>query len=648
MRRRKPFSGKQKRQQLQEKRQAQARRATGESEGDAAGSAAIRDRSGEAAQDSVPRKDGTRCFLRFINDSNETVATLRALGHDPFSDTPLFKVDQGVYLAANCCPDLPRRPAGVQQMTHEELREAEAETFDRYFRGISPDLQTISREYCAFEINEEVYREVWRVSERSDVLCVVTDSRFPLAHAPISILRYAWFEKRPIILVLNKSDLVPPEALEAWTRFMEQYLERVFALCEGESRSSVPGGVSEASGGAPESRPNSTKHFAVMAACARHLEKCAVDRLQFVSTLVETARALSGIAAPQRVTVGFYGQPSVGKSSLMNGIYGRKIVSVKRTPGHTKHLQTYYLDPLALREKADAEVERGKADPTLSSRQARIESMYLLHALSPGEEAEKDEKDEVESGESEDSGEIYTNDDEDEEASKSPEKPREVRGSQEDEAEETAPRRLDHSTTQSEVTHTESSPLSPDQPSVPLQSETHRSFLLCDCPGLVFPVRWSPRPLQVITGVFPLGRTREFVSPLRLLCENVPGLRQRLVDELEKANLPARFPGAAGKCGNSPLEILELFGYYWGFEAKSGPDIQRAGISLFKRIVDGRVGYYFMPDPSILPLVGKDLGERPSYWTEPGKTPADDTVVSTAAGDRLPQEDDGEPRCGWW
>ncbi|MED6252974.1 Guanine nucleotide-binding-like protein 1, partial [Ataeniobius toweri] len=37
--------------------------------------------------------------------------------------------------------------------------------------------------------------------------------------------------------------------------------------------------------------------------------------------------------------------PNVGKSSIINSLVGRKVVSVSRTPGHTKYFQTYYLTP---------------------------------------------------------------------------------------------------------------------------------------------------------------------------------------------------------------------------------------------------------------------------------------------------------------
>lgn len=39
----------------------------------------------------------------------------------------------------------------------------------------------------------------------------------------------------------------------------------------------------------------------------------------------------------------FSGFPNVGKSSLINALKGRKVVSVSRTPGHTKHFQTIFL-----------------------------------------------------------------------------------------------------------------------------------------------------------------------------------------------------------------------------------------------------------------------------------------------------------------
>ena len=43
------------------------------------------------------------------------------------------------------------------------------------------------------------------------------------------------------------------------------------------------------------------------------------------------------------LTIGCIGHPNVGKSSVLNAIIGKIVVSVSRTPGHTKHFQTIFL-----------------------------------------------------------------------------------------------------------------------------------------------------------------------------------------------------------------------------------------------------------------------------------------------------------------
>ncbi|KAL9642427.1 hypothetical protein ABK040_014270 [Willaertia magna] len=42
--------------------------------------------------------------------------------------------------------------------------------------------------------------------------------------------------------------------------------------------------------------------------------------------------------------IGFIGHPNVGKSSIINALTGKKVVSTSYTPGHTKHYQTIFLD----------------------------------------------------------------------------------------------------------------------------------------------------------------------------------------------------------------------------------------------------------------------------------------------------------------
>lgn len=39
------------------------------------------------------------------------------------------------------------------------------------------------------------------------------------------------------------------------------------------------------------------------------------------------------------LSLGMVGQPNAGKSSLINSLMGKRVVSVSKTPGHTKHFQ---------------------------------------------------------------------------------------------------------------------------------------------------------------------------------------------------------------------------------------------------------------------------------------------------------------------
>lgn len=78
----------------------------------------------------------------------------------------------------------------------------------------------------------------------------------------------------------------------------------------------------------------------------QHIQECMNDELTG-NTLkkenIDVSPLININKTSNHVTLGFTGYPNVGKSSILNSIVGHKVVSVSRTPGHTKHFQTIHL-----------------------------------------------------------------------------------------------------------------------------------------------------------------------------------------------------------------------------------------------------------------------------------------------------------------
>jgi len=68
-----------------------------------------------------------------------------------------------------------------------------------------------------------------------------------------------------------------------------------------------------------------------------------LDCTGFLEELRARLPASSDTTTHRNGTIGFVGYPNVGKSSVINALFGAKKVSMSRTPGKTKHLQTLEL-----------------------------------------------------------------------------------------------------------------------------------------------------------------------------------------------------------------------------------------------------------------------------------------------------------------
>lgn len=205
---------------------------------------------------------------------------------------------------------IPRRPAWDSETTPEELHARETAELLEWRRALAVVEETEHIVLSPFEKNPEVWKELWRVLERSQSAVYIIDGRDPLAFFCDDFVRYMNELHLPVLVAVNKADLVPLPIRREWANYFDG-LQGALGFAY-EFVSTVPGGA---------------------------------DGAITPRELVLRAKALAPAPGRDgRVTVGFVGFPNVGKSSMLNNAVGRVCVRSSSTPGKTKHLQTINME----------------------------------------------------------------------------------------------------------------------------------------------------------------------------------------------------------------------------------------------------------------------------------------------------------------
>ncbi|KAH3803047.1 guanine nucleotide-binding protein-like 1 [Dreissena polymorpha] len=410
MNRSKPFSAKQKKKQLQEKRNK--KKETGPRFGGRHGAAYGGDdetqekenepqesRTGTTMKDVLKVNqqpgdkqkmfDANRYRLHFFQEDRANIEAKKKRARQPYRQLPEHEMEVDFDADLETAMDIPIRPAWYYSQSKQQVEANEEKYFREYVEKLLGDHGEEGLSY--FELNLETWRQLWRVLEMSDVFLVIADIRYPAIHFPPALYRHITHDlKKSAIVVLNKVDLVPPPLVVAWQQYFKQRFPLVDVVCFSSfPKSKEELGVMTGALGKTVFKKRRRGTYKAMGPkellqlCQNIVgakvdltsweKKIEADQTEIadddgsdsdedddddqdVETIDDAAvgdeasRLGEGLTRHDAfsngvLTIGCVGFPNVGKSSVINGLMGKKVVSVSKTPGHTKHFQTIFLTP---------------------------------------------------------------------------------------------------------------------------------------------------------------------------------------------------------------------------------------------------------------------------------------------------------------
>ncbi|XP_044501080.1 guanine nucleotide-binding protein-like NSN1 [Mangifera indica] len=171
------------------------------------------------------------------------------------------------------------------------------------------------------------YKELVKVIELSDVILEVLDARDPIGTRCVDMEKMVMKagSDKHLVLLLNKIDLVPREAVEMWLKYLREELPAVAFKCSTQEQRSNLGWKS--------SKASKPSNLLQTSDCLG------------AETLIKLLKNYSrSHEIKKSITVGIIGLPNVGKSSLINSLKRCHVVNVGATPGLTRSMQEVHLD----------------------------------------------------------------------------------------------------------------------------------------------------------------------------------------------------------------------------------------------------------------------------------------------------------------
>ncbi|KAG2211834.1 uncharacterized protein EV154DRAFT_521060 [Mucor mucedo] len=281
---------------------------------------------------------------------------------------------------------VPRRPHWEKTMTGEEVQRNEREAFLNWRRSMATLEDEEGLLLTPFEKNLEVWRQLWRVIERSQLIVQIVDARNPMLFRSADLEKYVVEvdENKANLLLINKADFLTVKQRKKWADYFdsqgirytffsaalaaqtmqEEEEERQRQELEASLKAQAARGsddeddsdedVVEQAKQVEEKKDEVEKITDFLSKASLNVESEEKDdertRLRTTTDLLDLLIEQTPVVKNEngeieKITIGLVGYPNVGKSSTINAIIGEKRVSVSSTPGKTKHFQTIHLTP---------------------------------------------------------------------------------------------------------------------------------------------------------------------------------------------------------------------------------------------------------------------------------------------------------------
>ncbi|KAL9187465.1 hypothetical protein ACHAXT_001568 [Thalassiosira profunda] len=326
-------------------------------------------------------------FLNIDNVAQEYVPTGQATAAIIHGDAAAVRPEANFAFKELSVPRRPKWTPGVT--TPEELEAMENESFLEWRRGVAlREEQIAARAFAShgggaagasvtpYEKNLHVWRQLWRVLERSGMVVQIVDARNPLFYLSEDLRTYAMEELgKPMLMLVNKSDYLTERQRRAWSDyfaargvdhlFFSAYEEqkkideaaarakRGEAMWDGREETVVTDEEGDASNDETATPVEEPEQDAKPTPASNLGIVNPLTREQLLDALDAFARR-HGCAPDEkydnRIQYGFVGFPNVGKSSVINvlvesskNIHNTVRVGVAAQPGKTKHFQTLLL-----------------------------------------------------------------------------------------------------------------------------------------------------------------------------------------------------------------------------------------------------------------------------------------------------------------